>query len=416
MIYYRNMKVGIIGSGPAGVYASITLAKDAKVVLIEREDRLGGTCVLYGCIPTKSMLTPLTLSSFLSSYKREIKFDIDELRSFALDSINKISKGVESMLNSIGVEVIHSNAYIRSSMLHAGNSSINVDKILIASGTRRERVKGLKYTEDLPYERGDYQKVIIIGGDVGGIELSWLLNRLGKEVALVDRNSSLLSNVDKDLSTVVTSYFNQLGVSLYLGEEVVKVNDNSVTLKSGKVISGDAVFLTYGRKTNLEGFEEIPHDKFIYVDEFLRTETPNVYAAGDIIGTYTAHEAIYGGVIAGKNILGYNEEFIAEGVPKVIYTHPQIAYTGVPSGKCVTVNTLSLTKSIIDRDEGGLFKICERDGKVTGAIAFMPEAESVVSLVSALIRLEVSLKDALNLILPHPSYLEVLSESLRVLK
>ncbi|TRM73284.1 pyridine nucleotide-disulfide oxidoreductase, partial [Sulfolobus sp. A20-N-F8] len=65
---------------------------------------------------------------------------------------------------------------------------------------------------------------------------------------------------------------------------------------------------------------------------------------------------------------------------------------------------------------GGLFKICERDGKVTGAIAFMPEAESVVSLVSALIRLEVSLKDALNLILPHPSYLEVLSESLRVLK
>lgn len=406
------MKVAVIGGGPAGVYAALTLSKHAKVYLIEKEDKLGGTCVLYGCIPTKSMLSPLIFSSFLSKFGVNVQFNLNQLREYAINSINTISKGVERLLESNGIEVIHTTGSIRSSVVHAGNEPLNVDNTIISTGTRRERINELKFTEDLAYSNEDYKSVIVIGGDVGGIELSWMMRKLGKEVHLIDRNISLLTNVDDTLSNVVTNYLSQIGIKLHLGKEVSKIGRSSVILSDGESISADAVFLTFGRKPNIEGFEEIPHDKYLYVDEYLRTQVPNVYAAGDIIGTFTAHEAIYGGMIAARNILGYKEEFIVEGVPKVIYIHPQIAYVGVTSGKCVIVNTVSLAKTVVDKEDEGFFKLCVRDNRIVGAVAFMPNAEDVISLISIFIRYQMELKNIMNIVLPHPSYLEVLTEAL----
>ncbi|QGA68963.1 FAD-dependent oxidoreductase [Sulfolobus sp. E11-6] len=398
------MRVVIIGSGPAGVYSALALSKHAKVTLIEREEKLGGTCVLYGCIPTKSMLSQLITSAS--------NISLDKLRERALTSINTISKGIEQLLNSHGIEIIHANGFLRSSIVHAGNTSINADKVLISTGTRRERLGKVKFTEDLPYTNEDYNKVIIVGGDVGGIELSWMMKKLGKEVYLIDKSNLLLQNIDSTLSEIVTNFLSQMGIKLYLGKKVSKIDETSVILEDNQKISGDAVFVTFGRKPNIEGFEEIPHEKYIYVDEYLRTEVPNIYAAGDIIGTFTAHEAIYGGVIAAKNMLGEKREFLIEGIPKVIYIYPQIAYVGTTNGNCVIFNTLNLTKTIVEGKSEGFLKVCERDNRIIGAVAFMPDAENVISLISVLIRYQISLKDALDLVMPHPSYLEAITEAL----
>ncbi|AKA74541.1 NAD(P)/FAD-dependent oxidoreductase [Saccharolobus solfataricus] len=404
------MKVVIIGAGPAGVYSALTLSKHAKVTLIEREEKLGGTCVLYGCIPTKSILSQLIISRQASN------MSLNTLREYALTSINTISKSLEHLLNSHGIEVIHANGFLRSSMVHASNTSLAADKVLVSTGTRRERLGKVKFTEDLAYTNEDYNKVVIVGGDAGGIELGWMMKKLGKEVHLIDKNDLLLQNIDRTLSEIVTNFLSQIGIKLYLGKKVSKIDETSVTLEDNQKISGDAVFVTFGRKPNIEGFEEIPHEKYIYVDEYLRTQIPNIYAAGDIIGTFTAHEAIYAGIIAAKNMLGEKREFIVEGIPKVIYIYPQIAYVGTTNGNCVTFNTLNLTRTIVERESEGFLKICERDNRVIGAVAFMPYAEDVISLISVLIRYQISLKDTIDLVMPHPSYLEAITEALNMLQ
>ncbi|ACP34842.1 FAD-dependent pyridine nucleotide-disulphide oxidoreductase [Sulfolobus islandicus L.S.2.15] len=404
------MKVVIIGAGPAGVYSALTLSKNAKVTLIEKEEKLGGTCVLYGCIPTKSILSQLIISRQASN------MSLNTFREYALASINTISKSLEQLLNSHGIEVIHANGFLRSSMVHASNTSLTADKVLVSTGTRRERLGKVKFTEDLAYTNEDYNKVVIVGGDAGGIELAWMMKKLDKEVHLIDKNDLLLQNIDNTLSEVVTNFLSHIGIKLYLGKKVSKIDETSVTLEDNQTISGDAVFVTFGRKPNIEGFEEIPHEKYIYVDEYLRTQIPNIYAAGDIIGTFTAHEAIYGGIIAAKNMLGEKREFLVEGIPKVIYIYPQIAYVGTTIGNCVTFNTLNLTRTVVEREGEGFLKICERDNRVIGGVAFMPYAEDVISLISVLIRYQINLKDTIDLVMPHPSYLEAITEALNMLQ
>jgi len=294
-----------------------------------------------------------------------------------------------------------------------GSQSIQTDKVIIATGTRRERQEWLNYTEDLPTLTSTFEKIVILGGDVGGVELAWLMRNLGKEVYLIEKQDSLLYYLDKDLREAVTNYFRKIGVKLFLNTEVSKISKNLVVTQKGDEISGDVIFLTYGRKTNIEGFEKLSKDgKYIAVDEYLRTSVRNVYAAGDIIGTHTAHEAIYAGVIAGINASGGNEVFNAEGIPKVVYTHPQIAYVGKSEGKCVKVQVASLTRSLVDKDTEGFFKLCTQGEEIKGAFAFMPYAEEAVTLVSLLMRAKVKLRQAIHMIPPHPSYMEAVYEAL----
>jgi dihydrolipoamide dehydrogenase len=412
------MRVTIIGGGPAGIYAALELSDKAKVTLIEKEDKLGGTCVLYGCIPTKSMINPLIFSKFIEKLgNKRVNYDFTELRSLANESLSRISKGIEYTLINNGVEIIHGEGELKGGRVRVRNSEIISDYIIIATGTYREKIEGILYTEDLAYLNNDYKKIIILGGDVGGIELSWLMRVLGKEVILIDKQDSLLHYLDRELREAVTNILKRLGVKIYLGKEVIKINKNKLVLNSNEEIEGDAIFVTFGRRPNLKGFEEVSHNKYILVNEFLQTNMHNIFAAGDVIGTHTAHEAIYAGIIASKNILGQRLSFQKDAIPKVIYMHPQVAYVGSTNeGKCVKIQLAGLTRAIIDRSTEGFFKLCVRDSRIIGAIALMPNAEEVITLVSILMKLNVPLDNLINFILPHPSYLEVITEALLELK
>ncbi len=408
------MRIGVIGSGPAGVSASLELAKRGhKVTLVEKEERLGGTCVLYGCIPSKAMLNPVHLLTSMEKVgKKDISFSLDELKKLGKEASSRISKGVEYLLEDNGVEVIHGNASLRSGVLNVNNESLKLDYIIIATGTYRERTKGIIYSEDLPYLDKDFNSVILVGGDVGGIEFGWLLRKIGKEVFLVDKQNSLLPYLDRDISSTITNYFSKIGVKLYLGRIVKEMKEKEVILDNGERLTADVVYMTFGRKPSINGFEEIKHNPFVQVDEYLRTSLSNVFAAGDIIGTHTAHEATYAGKIAALNVMGGKNVFNTLGIPKVVYTHPTIAYVGRMEGQCIKYSLSSLGRAIVEKETDGILKICIDNDRIVGAQAFMKDAEEVISLISLMIRFNMRISDIKDFVAPHPSYIEAITEVL----
>ncbi|MCY0883946.1 MAG: FAD-dependent oxidoreductase, partial [Acidianus infernus] len=146
------MNITIIGSGPAGIYSAIASAKlGNKVRLIEKNDKLGGTCVLYGCIPSKAMLHPLFLKYFAEETGRELNFSFSEIQKIAKNVVNRLSKGVEYMLESYGIEVIHGKAQLKGGNIQVGGQTIPSDKLIVATGTEKPQIEGTIASDDLPY-------------------------------------------------------------------------------------------------------------------------------------------------------------------------------------------------------------------------------------------------------------------------
>jgi len=407
----------VVGSGPAGIYGAITASlMGERVKLIEEKEKLGGTCVLYGCIPSKAMLHPLTIKYSLERLGKNIDFSYEELVKLAQDVINRVSKGTEYMLESAGVEVIHGKATLKGKEIEVAGQTYNPDKLLIATGTLKPEAKDTIASDDLPYLDKDFKKVVVIGGGVGGVEYAWLLHKVGKEVHVVEKDSLLLAKHDQDLRNTVTNHFKRIGVKLHLNTEA-KIEEGKVKLSSGEEITPDYILLSFGRKPNLAGFESIPHKYFVDVNEYMETQIKDIYAAGDITGSFTAHEAIHKGYIAGLNMKGIRKSYNGNAVPKVIYTSPQIAYVGnTDHGRCVKIDLASLPRAIADKETEGFVKVCENDGKIVGAVAFSERAEEIVSLIALGMKLNASIDDLIDFQYPHPSYLEIIWEILRKIK
>jgi dihydrolipoamide dehydrogenase len=401
------MRFAVIGSGPAGLYAALTLAQRAKVTLIEQNEKLGGTCVLYGCIPGKAMLKAASLSAQAERLGKRLEFTFNEAQALARRASELISKGEEYLLSDAGVEVVHGRATLTGGTLRVNNETLRVDGVIVATGTKRPEGTA---TDDLPY-LNDFHRIAVIGGGIGGVEYAWLLRKLGKEVHVYEAEDLLLPKHDPDLRRAVTSHFQKLGVRLHLKARA-RVEGNKVITEEGTQ-EFDVVLFSFGRKPNLEGIE-VPTDErgFVRVDQFMFTGISNVYAAGDVTGSFTAHEAMRKGIVAALNLLGQRTAYDGTSVPKVIYTHPQIAYFGdVSNGDCVKVQVASLPRAVAEKESEGFVKVCFKEGRLAGTVAFSPEAEGVVTLAS-LMRGKRAEEILLEQI-PHPSYLEAIWEAAR---
>jgi dihydrolipoamide dehydrogenase len=402
-----GMRFAVIGSGPAGLYAALTLAQRAKVTLIEQNEKLGGTCVLYGCIPGKAMLKAASLSAQVERLGKRLEFAFNEAQALARRASELVSKGEEYLLSDAGVEVVHGRATLTGGTLRVNNETLRVDGVIVATGTKRPEGTA---SDDLPF-LNDFHRIAIIGGGVGGVEYAWLLRKLGKEVHVYEAEDLLLPKHDPDLRRAVTSHFQKLGIKLHLKARA-RVEGNKVITEEG-VQEFDVVLFSFGRKPNLEGIE-VPTDErgFVRVDRYMFTGISNVYAAGDVTGSFTAHEAMRKGIVAALNLLGQRTAYDGTSVPKVIYIHPQIAYFGdVSNGDCIKVQVASLPRAVAEREIEGFVKVCFKEGRLAGTVAFSPEAEGVVTIASLMKgkRAEEILLEQI----PHPSYLEAIWEAAR---
>ncbi|BCU66607.1 pyridine nucleotide-disulfide oxidoreductase [Sulfolobales archaeon HS-7] len=406
------MKTVIVGSGPAGVYSAIMLARNSKVTLIDESEKLGGTCILYGCMPSKAMLHATHIIYSARSLGKELNFTQDEIIKLAKDTVNRLSKGVEYTLSSYDVEVIHGKAELSDGTIKVGNQSIDSNGIIVATGTVKPQVENTIASDDIPYLSQKISSAVIIGGGAGGVEYGDLLSEWGVDLSIVERGPTLLPNSDPDLSNAVTTTFKKKGVKLYLNKNVKKIEKGIVILDDETKITGDVVIFSFGRKPNVAGFEALSRGGPIKVDKTMYTGMGKIYAAGDVTGTYTAHEAIHEGIVASLNLLGIEKEFVSDFVPKVIYAKPEIATIGRMSGNSVKVNYAELGRAIAEKNTSGFLKLFYDGGRINGAVIYGEHAEDIANLISLIISQNLSMQAVFDNVFAHPSYMEILWEAL----
>ena len=351
----------IIGGGPGGYVAAIRASQlGAKVVLIEA-NKIGGTCLNWGCIPTKALYK---YGQILQTLKKSEDFGI-QIEGFTLDMkkvqerkndlVSRLASGISHLLKEYKVEVLSGKASLvdKSSVAVTdtdGNiNTVKAKNILIATGSIPSTIpiEGL----DLPGVINSTQALeldyvpktmVIIGAGVVGIEFASIYQALGTQVTLVEYLPSILANFDEEIVKRAAFYYKKNGIKIETGvkiEKIVQTKEGLKVLAQGKAedqgYEGELVLVAAGRSINVEGLNldqvGVAYDKKgIEVNDRYETSVSGIYAIGDVIGgQMLAHVASEEGKAAVEYILGHKGQVNYDAVPSCVFAFPEIAATGL---------------------------------------------------------------------------------------
>jgi dihydrolipoamide dehydrogenase len=451
-------EVVVVGGGPGG-YAAAFYAADhgKKVLLIERDPRLGGVCLNRGCIPSKALLYAThMITESRESAKRGITFqeptiDLSKLRDWKESILDKLGQGIAGLAKRRGVETIQGKAYFEDGQslrveTDKGQQFVKFEQAIIAVGSHsalpkafdlgNKRImtsRGALQLEDIP------ERLLVVGGGYIGMEMGTVYAGLGSKVVMVEAMDGILMGADPDLvkpvAAKVASTFEEVRVKAKVTKMATQGKQILVEMEhEGKTLKElyDRVLVAVGRKPNcadigLENTQvQLDEKGFIQVDDSMRTNESRIYAIGDVIGgVMLAHKASKEARIAVSHFLGEEvapDSFI---IPAVVFTDPEIAWCGLTeaeakkknipvkvarfpwaaSGRALSFDrTEGLTKLIIDPDTERLLGV-----GITGPNAGEMIAEGVVA-----IEMGATAEDLANCVHPHPTLSETLMEAAEV--
>ncbi|GAB4280337.1 MAG: dihydrolipoyl dehydrogenase [Coriobacteriia bacterium] len=361
------MRIVVLGGGPGGYQAAFEAARlGAEVALIEKApEELGGTCLNWGCVPTKTILRTARIVHDVSRAERfaldaaPASVDVSRLRERKEAVVTDLRGQIASQAKRLGVEVVY--GFGRMSSPNAvevsgedGTTMVEGDAVIIATGSKVFRLPGIDH--DLPRVWTSDEavslteipaRVLIIGGGIIGLEFACAYAAFGSEVTVVELMPTVMPGNDKRVTKAVQKALEGMGVTFHLGTKASSVEQDGetmrTTLESGETILTDVVLSAVGRMPNSEGmgFEEVGIEKdraAVKVDEHFRTNVEGVYAIGDVIGgMMLAHVAEEEGVIAARNAVAELQTVGAEAkletmrydtVPACVYTFPEVAVVG----------------------------------------------------------------------------------------
>nr|MDA3818334.1 FAD-dependent oxidoreductase [Prolixibacteraceae bacterium] len=325
--------LAIIGGGPAGyVAAERAGAKGLKVVLFEKKD-LGGVCLNEGCIPTKTLLYSAKLYDHAVDGGKygvnasDVSFDFKKMMARKNKVVKKLVGGVGMKMKAHKVETVNGEAYIQSRSSEgvkiASNGKLFTAKnTLISTGSEAfvPPIPGLDTSSDIIVTNREIlelkekpESLVVIGGGVIGMEFASIFNSLGTKVTIVEMLPEILTGMDKEMSKMLRGQYAKKGIDFNLSAKVTEVKGNEVVFeKDGKQhsVKGDKILVSVGRRAVTKGYglENIGVELFkggIKVDEKMRTNIPNVYAAGDVTGfSLLAHTASREGEVVVNNLTG----------------------------------------------------------------------------------------------------------------
>ncbi|OWP56781.1 MAG: dihydrolipoyl dehydrogenase [Thermoplasmatales archaeon B_DKE] len=418
----------IIGAGPGGYAAAIRLGQKGKKVVLIEKDKIGGECLNYGCIPSKAIIELASSIDYLKRMKgvqMDLKMDMDQWQEWKWGMINRLTGGVETLCRGYSVEIVKgAGMIIDGHHVAVNDKTYEAENLIIATGSspvKFDSFQGVLYNREMLDLKSIPETLVVIGGGYIGIELGTAMAKLGSKVTVIEMMPTILPGVDPDLVKPVGRKIRELGMTVFTGTKVKSVTKGdkySVLLENGNTISADIVMLTVGRKPNISGFglEKLGlamDGNFIKTDSRKRTSNPSVYAIGDVSGQpMLAHKAYYDADIASDNICGIDSVVDYLAMPYVIYSDPEIAYTGSKSTAetyfpvAANGRALSMNATI-----GGFRIYHDGNGNVKGAGIVAPHASEMISEISLAVESGLNAMDIGLTIHPHPTVSEGVKES-----
>ncbi len=420
--------VALIGSGAGGYYAAIRLLKNKKKVLIIEKEKFGGECLNYGCIPSKALIELSENIDYLKNMpgiSMDYKLDMPQWQSWKESVIKRITGGAEKLCLSLGAKIIYGTGKICDrNTVSVDGQKYTAENIIIDTGSSPVKINGI---DDVYYNREILslekipEKLVIIGGGYIGIEMGTAFKKLGSDVYIIEMKERILPEIEEDLAREVDKKLRKLGANIMTGKKVNSVskkNTYKINLESGETIEADVVLMSVGRIPNTAdmGLENLGIEmdgRFIKTDDHKRTNIKNIYAIGDVSGSpMLAHKAFYDGYVAAQNISGTDTAVDYRAMPFVVYTDPEIAFTGKSTEKFNKVSVLSNPRSLTMNNRDGFYKIYTgEDGTVSGAGIAAPRSSEMISEISLAVEAGLTPEDIFLTIHPHPTVSEGLKDA-----
>jgi len=450
-----DTEIVVVGAGPGG-YAAAFYAADLgkKVVMVERDARLGGVCLNRGCIPSKAllnaahMLTAARESELRGISFGEAKVDLDKLRSWKETILARLSGGVAQLAKMRNVQVIHGRGYFEDSNTlrvetEQGQQFIKYQQAILAVGSKSAMPKAFDLgnprimtsrealeVEEIP------EHLLVVGGGYIGMELGTVYAKLGSKVVLVEALDTILAGADPDLARPVMNYARKAFKEVRLKTKVGKMSTSGKQIKVEFETDGqkkeelfDRVLVAVGRTPNshdlgLENTKVTLDDRgFVKVNEHQQTTDPAIYAIGDIAGgVLLAHKATREGRIAVEVITGESSSSSNVVIPAVVFTDPEVAWCGLTEaeakekGREVKVSKFPWGASgralTLDRPDG-LTKLIVDPGteRLLGIGIVGHGAGELISEGALAVEMGATVKDLALTVHPHPTLSETLMEA-----
>ncbi len=456
--------LAIIGGGPGGyVAAERAGAAGLKTVIFEKKS-LGGVCLNEGCIPTKTLLYSAKVYNYAVTgdhygvYVKEPSFQYGEIVDRKDKVVKKLVGGIKAAMKGFKVEVVNAEAKVtgRSAegiAISADGKEFLARNLLLCTGSEAAvpPFPGLKEAGDVIVTnreilalREQPKELVVIGGGVIGMEFAAFYNTLGTKVTVVEMLPKILGPLDDEISAMLQKVYAKRGVNFCLKCKVTGIEGNTVVYEDpeGKVcrVSGDKILVSVGRRANFKGLglEELGVEFAlnpagrpvgVKVDSKMRTNIPNVYAAGDITGfSMLAHTASREGEVAVNNILGKEDHMRYDAIPGVVYTNPEVAGVGLTeeqakaSGKDFTVVKLPMAYAgrFVAENEGGegICKIIvgKKYHEVLGVHMLGNPCSEIIQSACIAIETEMTLEQLKEVVFPHPTVSEIIKETAFTIK
>jgi dihydrolipoamide dehydrogenase len=443
--------VAVLGGGPGGYTAAIRAAQlGAKVICVEQEPELGGTCLRIGCIPTKAWVqTAFALREAEETFGKlgvEVgpsKLDFATANEWKAQVVKQMTQGVAGLFKANGVEWVKGKGSFQDTNTIAveGGEDIAFKSAIVATGSFpiRPPIEGLDSAlcvdstgllaqEEVP------KRLVVLGGGIIGCEFASIFQRFGSEVTIIEMLPRLIPMEDEDASKELAKQFQKRGIVLHLEKQSTKVEEQdgalTVSFGQGETVECDLMLVAVGRAPLVEGLGleeigvELDRRKGVAADEHRRTTVPHIYAVGDCAGYWQlAHTAFREGEVAAENATGHEAVIDPRGVPRPIYTDPEIASVGLTEaeareqhGDDVAVGFfpwVANARAVMQNETVGWAKSIHetRYGELLGLVLVGPHVTDLIEAGVVALDAEATVETVADGMAAHPTLSEAIKEA-----
>jgi dihydrolipoamide dehydrogenase len=442
----HNFDVVILGGGSGGYAAALRSAQLGKSVALVEKDKLGGTCLHRGCIPTKALLHSAEVadvtrdSAAYGVNSNFISIDMTVVNKYRDGIIDKLFKGLTGLVSSKNITVVSGEGRLTGpKTITVNGDTYTGQNVVLASGSYSRSLPGLEIGGRVITSEQALQmdfvpgKVLVLGGGVIGVEFASIWKSFGAEVTIIEGLPHLVPNEDESVSKGLERAFRKRGIDFKLGVRFAGVEQHEngvvVSLEDGSKLEGELLLVAVGRGPNTAGlgYEEqgVAMDRgFVLTNERLQTSIPGVYAAGDIVpGLQLAHRGFQQGIFIAEEIAGLKPAVIDEnGIPKVTYCEPEVASVGLSEAKAretygsdnVSVYEYNLGgngKSQILGTAGFIKLVRRNNGPVVGVHMIGSRVGEQIGEAQLIVNWEAYPEDVATLVHAHPTMNEAIGEA-----